>query len=221
MRVRIRVIPGVFLLAATALALAGCPLAQLGVVAGTRLASDDYVVMKPQYKIEDKRIVVVPFSDRTQTHYASRDGIDLATYVIGELVRQSAAQNIQDDSAVRQTFAGKDVATVGWDKVAEAAGAQLVLTGRIETFRLKDPGHIMVLRGTCILQAFIYDAKTKTIVHRIPRLEVYVPETGGGIAEHDIDPEQLRARLLAATAAKIVQKYYKWQKVKRPPPRRY
>jgi len=210
----------VLLLVAAGVALSGCPVANLAVGVGTRLASEDTVVIKPEYEIGNKSIVVVPFRDRTQTHYASPDGVDLATYVIGELVNRNAAENIAPDTGVQQMFTD-GAAPVPWDKVAAQVGAQLVLTGTLERFRLRDPNTQLMLRGNCVVTAFIYDAKSKAVVHRIGRMEVWWPDWGPGVPEHDMTPEQVREQLLAATATKIVQKYYKWEKKTGPQHRRY
>jgi len=211
MRAKIEVTVAVLLLGSTALMLAGCQAATLAMGVGTRLASEDTVVIKPEYEIGKRPIVVIPFRDTSETHYASRDGLDLATYVVGELANRRAAQNIVPDTGVRETF-GDGVAAAGWDKIAQQTGAELVLTGTIDQFRLKDPKTYLMLRGNCIVTTFLYDAKSKTVVHRITRLEVWVPDWGPGIPEGDIEPERLREQLLAVTAMKIVQKYYKWEK---------
>jgi len=59
------------------------------------------------------------------------------------------------------------------------------------------------------------------VVYSARGVEVYYPERGAGIPENDIDPETLRSTLLAATAHKIVQKFYTYKEEVRPPPTRY
>ena len=221
MRVRRYAVP-ICLLLLSAVSLCGCQLGAAAVIGGTRMASKESVTMKAQYTIGNRPIVVIPFRDQYHTYYESRDGVDLATFVVGELAKHDAATNVRPDTGLREAFAGRDLATVGWDKVAEQAGAELVLVGTIERFRLKDPKTYLMMRGNCIVNCFLYDAKTKVVVHRIPRIEVWYPETGQGIAESDVtDQERFRETVLSITALKIVQHYYTWEQMIRPEPRRF
>jgi hypothetical protein len=79
----------------------------------------------------------------------------------------------------------------------------------------------MLVRGNCVVRWFIYDSQTRAIVHSVPRLDVWEPESGGPLPESDVNLETFRAGMLSKTALNIAQKYYTWQKKVGPPPHRY
>ena len=201
--------------------LCGCGPASAVVAVGTRLGADDDVTRKAEYEFGSRSVVVVPFRDERHAYGESPDGMALAVAVTGELMRTNAVKNLKSAEPARALLEANNPDTVPWAEVAKQAGAQLVLTGDIQQFTLKDPKHIMIVRGTCKLNYFVYDAATNAVVYSARGVEVYYPERGAGIPENDIDPETLRSTLLAATAHKIVQKFYTYKEEVRPPPTRY
>jgi len=201
--------------------LCGCGPAGMVISAGTKLSSEDTITRKAEYEIGGRSIVVIPFRDERHTYYESSDGVDLATAVKGELIRTNAARNVRSDEPVRTSLAGKDLDSIGWAEVAKQAGAQLVLTGDIQRFTLKDPKAIGILRGTCKLNYFVYDAARGVVAYSVRGLEVYHPERGGGIPESEVDQEKLRSDLLSITALKVVQKFYTYKEKVGLPPSRY
>jgi hypothetical protein len=201
--------------------LCGCGPASAVVAVGTRLGADDDVTRKAEYEFGSRSVVVVPFRDERHTYGESPDGMALAVAVTGELMRTNAVKNLKSAEPARALLDANNPDTVPWAEVAKQAGAQFVLTGDIQQFTLKDPKHIMIVRGTCKLNYFVYDAATNAVVYSARGVEVYYPERGAGIPENVIDPETLRSTLLAATAHKIVQKFYTYKEEVRPPPTRY
>jgi len=201
--------------------LCGCGPASALVAVGTRLGADDEVTRKAEYEFGSRSVVVVPFRDEGHAYGESTDGMDLAVAVTGELMRSNAAKDLKSAEPARALLAANNSDTIPWAEVARQSGAQLVLTGDILQFTLKDPMHIMIVRGTCKLNYFVYDAAKNAVVYSARGVEVYVPERGAGIPQNDIEPETLRSTLLAATAHKVVQKFYTYKEVVRPPPSRY
>jgi len=218
-RTQLAVVPALLLLAAVSLC--GCAAAGAALAGGVRLSNKEVATYKAEYEIGKKPIVVIPFRDEGHTYYESRDGVDLATAVTGELIQRGAASNVKLDPQVESAFEGQDPSRVVWADIGKKAGAELVLFGILERFTLKDPKTIGIVRGTAIVDFFIYDVKKDAIVYSKRGLEVYHPETGAGIAESDISSEKLRRILLAKTAMKIVQKFYTYKEKIRPPPARY
>lgn len=202
------VFPAVFLFLAAALLLTGCN-------------PHKTVIREAQYDIGSRSMVVIPFRDEMHTYFESRDGVDLAMAVVGEMRKRGAATNMKPSHLVRAMFPGKDLEQVGWDAVGKKVGAGLILTGSIRTFTLKDPGHIMLRRGTCELDFFIYDVETGTIACVFPSLAVFYPERGGPIAASDIEEATLRRKLIAIAAHEVVKKFYAYEEKISPPPRRY
>lgn len=191
------------------------------VVAGARLAMPDTTTIKAEYTIGATPVVVIPFRDAGRTYYESGDGLDLASAVSGELMTRKAATVVRSDEAVRAKFAGQNLEQAGWAEVGRAADATLVLTGDIQTFRLKDPGVIGMLRGYSLVSVRLYDVSKNCLVYSASGIETWVPEYGAGVAESDVNPEKLRNALVASTAMKIVQKFYTWERKIGPEPRRY
>jgi hypothetical protein len=202
--------------------LCGCGPASAIVAVGTRLGADDEVTRKAEYEFGSRTVVVVPFRDERHTYGESPDGMDLAVAVTGEMIRNNAVKNLKSAEPVRELLRTSNPETVDWAEVARQAGAQLVLSGDIQQFTLKDPKHIMIVRGTCKLNYFVYDAAKNAVVYSARGVEVYYPDRGAGIPENSIDNlETLRSTLLAVTAQKVVQKFYTYKEVVRPPPSRY
>ena len=212
---------GAVLAAFLPVCLSGCAPGVARGAVGARLFTPDTVTHKAEFEVGTRPIVVIPFRDAAKTYYESGDGLDLATAVAGELVLRKAATRVVSDEGVRREFAGQDLERVGWAEVGKAAGAQLVLTGDIDTFRLKDPGVIGMLRGYCKVNVRVYDIATNTPVYAAQGVETYWPEYGAGVAASDKDPQTLRNELLARTAMKAVQRFYTWQKKIGPEPTRY
>jgi hypothetical protein len=201
--------------------LCGCGPASALVAAGTRLGADDEVTRNAEYTFGSRAVVVVPFRDDGHAYGESPDGMDLAVAVTGELMRSNAVKNIKSAEPARELLATNNPDTVPWAEVARQTGAQLVLTGNIQRFTLKDPLTIGLARGTCKLNYFVYDAAKNAVVYSARGVEVYYPDRGAGVAESSIDPETFRATLLAVTAHKVVQKFYTYKEPVRPPPSRY
>ena len=209
------------LLLLAAASLCGCSAAGAALAGGVRLGKKEVVTYKAEYEIGRKPIVVIPFRDQRHTYYESRDGVDLATVVTGELIKRGAATDVKLDPQLQSAFEGQDPDRVVWADIGRKAGAELVLFGSLDRFTLKDPKTIGIVRGTAVVNFFIYDVKKDGLVYTKRGLEVYHPETGAGIAESDISSEKLRRILLAKTAMKIVQKFYTYKEKIRPPPARY
>ena len=195
MRPQNRVFPAAFALAVGVLLLTGCP-------------GPETVTVKPAYTIGPRSVVVIPFKDRMHTYCESRDGVDLAMAVTGELRKRGAATNVRPAGQVKALFPGQDLEVVGWATVGRKLGADLVLTGNLQRFTLRDPGHILLRRGTCILNLFVYEVKTGNIVYMEQGLSAYEPEFGPPIADSDISEEELRRKLITKMALKVVKKFY-------------
>ena len=208
MRPQNRVFLAAFALAVGALLLTGC-------------SDRTTVTIAPAYAIGSRSIVVIPFKDRMHAYYESRDGVDLAMAMTGELRKRGAATNIKSAGQVKTLFPGQDLDVVGWATVGRKVGADLILTGNLQRFTLRDPGHIMLRRGTCILNFFIYDVRTGTVAYMEQGLSTYVPEFGPPIADSDISEEELRKRLIANMALKVVKKFYEHEERIRPTLPRY
>lgn len=191
------------------------------IVAGARLVTPDTTTIKAEYTIGATPVVVIPFRDAGRGYYESNDGLDLATAIAGELIGRKAATVVRSDQAVRTKFAGQALETVGWAEVAKAADAQLVITGDVQTLRLKDPGTIGMLRGYSLVNVRVFDVSKNCIVYAASGIETWVPDYGQGVAESDVNPERLRNALVATTAMHVVQKFYTWERKIGPEPRRY
>lgn len=183
----------------------------LGVLLVPGCSDKGVVTRPPEYEIGPRAIVVIPFKDSMHTYYDSQDGVDLAMAVVGELRKRGAATNVKSADQAKVLFANQDLDGVGWAQVGRTLGADLVLTGNLQRFTLRDPGHIMLRRGTCILNYFVYDVKTGTVAYSEQGMSTYIPTFGPPIADSDMSEEELRQRLIATTALTLVKKFYEHQ----------
>ena len=186
-------------------------------VVTARLVMPDTTTMKAEYTIGTQSVVVIPFRDSAKGYFESNDGIDLAEVVTGELVSRKAAVNVRSCGPVRAKYAGQNLELIGWPEVANAAGADLVLLGDIQEFRLKDPGALNLFHGYSRIGIRIIDAKKNCVVYQSPVIETWCPDFGTatyapGIPAADTTPERVRRGLISATAMKVVQRLYTWEK---------
>ncbi len=191
----------------------GCPVAAVA----ARLAMPDTTTIKAEYTIGQQTIVVIPFRDPAKTYFESNDGLDIATAVEGELVARKAAVNVRSAGPIREKFAGQNLDVAGWAEVGRSAGADLVMVGDIQEFRLKDPGAINLFHGYSRLGIRLIDVKTGCVVYASPAIETWCPDFGSatyapGIPAADTTPERVRRGLISATAMKVGQKFYTWEK---------
>ncbi len=206
-------------LAALAATAGGCMPA---IVATAGLAAPTTTTIRAEYTIGATPIVIIPFRDAGKTYYESSDGLDLAMVVAGELQERKAATVRRPDEPVRTQFAGQDIEKVGWAEVAKAAGAQLVLIGDIQEFRLRDPKTQGLLRGYTRVGVRIFDVRTNCVAYASPAIETWVPDYGVGVPESDVSNlAAFRNALVSSTAMKIAQKFYTWERKIGPEPRRY
>ncbi|HUW56647.1 MAG TPA: hypothetical protein VMZ92_08435 [Planctomycetota bacterium] len=188
----------------------------LGVLVPGGCSDPGIVTRPPEYTIGPRAIVVIPFKDQMHSYYESQDGVDLAMAVVGEMRKRGAATNIKSADQVRALFPNQDLDTVGWGQIGRKLGTDLILTGNLQRFTLRDPGHILLRRGTCILNYFVYDVGTNTVAYAEQGLSTYIPEFGPPIADSDMSEEELRRRVIATTALKLVKKFYEYEERIRP-----
>ena len=166
-----------------------------------------YRTVDPEVDLTRKALLVVPFSDAENTYCASRNGDALARLVVGEVQAGAAKARLVDPEEVRRRFAGRDLEVVGWQNVGQAVGADYVLVGHIEEFRLKDPGNPNLYMGTIVLRLRVVKVADGSVVWSAPPDTRYRWSASGhidvGTPIVDISEEAMRQGTLAWAARQI------------------
>ena len=123
-----------------------------------------HTTLDPEVDLTEKTLVVVPFSDADNSYFAYQDGNDLAGLVIREVSAGAPEAHLVDPEEVRRLFPGRDLEAVGWQNVGQAVGADYVLVGHIESFRLKDPGNPNLYMGTIVLRLKVVNVADGLVV---------------------------------------------------------
>jgi len=185
------------LLGLVMVALPGCP-----------LFIPPYVTVEPEVDLKDKTLLVVPFSDAENTYFASPDGVALASMITQEVRRGAKKARVVDPAEVQRLFPGKDLETVGWQRVGQAVGADYVLVGHIDTFSVRDPKDPNLLMGTIAVRLKVVDTVDGSLVYSLmPPESRYRWSASGradiGMSVFDVSEGQVRANTLAFATRQI------------------
>lgn len=167
-----------------------------------------YTTLDPEVDLTKKTLLVVPFSDTDNTYFASQDGNALAGLVIREVSTGAKKARLVDPEELRRLFPGRDLESVGWQNVGQAVGADYVLVGHIESFRLKDSGSPNLYMGTIVLRLKVVNAADGSVVwSAAPPDTRYRWSASGhptvGTSILDISEEAMRQGTLAWTSRQI------------------
>jgi hypothetical protein len=116
-------------------------------------------IIDPIYEIDDDHtLVVVPFSERDIPNgWESPRGADLATRVTKILGKRAEFQ-VKPVEALLPLYDDRNPRELSPAEIAEKVGADYVLTGHLKLWQLRDRGAVNALRGTSLVEVFIYES---------------------------------------------------------------
>ncbi len=179
-------------------------------------------LVEPVVPVDGRKVLVVPFSERSQASFDSINGLDLAEAVTVRLTREREAQG--DDvpepipqAKLQEVLARVDPSTLKPDDIGRRAGANLVVAGQLKKFETKRPGDVGILRGTAEAEVRILDAArtgadgtlySGTLVVQYPPTEGFDVDSWGAGATTEINEEQMRRALVSLLSKEIAQLLY-------------
>lgn len=198
------------------------PVLLAAIAVATAVAGCGPDLVEPVVPVDGRKVLVVPFSERSYARFDSIRGIDVAEAVTTKLARERETQGDDVPEAVSQAKLREVLATVDPsglkpDDLGRRAGANLVVDGHLKKFETRRQGDVGILRGTAEAEVRIIDAAGRgadatlysgTHTVRFPPEEGYDVDSWGAGATTEIDEERMRQALIALLSKEIAELLY-------------
>jgi hypothetical protein len=175
--------------------------------------------IEPAVKIEEHRMVIIPFKDRLQHHFESDRGTKLAQAVT-ERLEEKRKELGKDDcievvafedlvAAVQKRH--DDPKDLKHEDLARSVKADLFLDGDITVFQPQIPGNVGFLQGraTVSLRLAAATRPDKALLKRTVSV-LFPPDdkTSTGVANAGVTEEDIETGLMALLVNKISELFY-------------
>ncbi|MCI0652049.1 MAG: hypothetical protein L0Z55_09210 [Planctomycetes bacterium] len=157
----------------------------------------------PAYDVRGKTILVVPFRDATLWHGESELGHEMSRnllYWLQQCENVESLFNTEIDTELANTLDDPD-----WCGYGRRTEAELVVTGKVDSFSCSDPKTIGMMRGNLNVTFEVWDVAANALGYKQSISVIYPPDLESGSIEIALDQNEqdFRRQVFAEAAERI------------------